>query len=104
MAAGPQGAATSDDDGFNPAASGAALTKERTMLGVEWMKPGLFVGSLLFALLGVLVFWICFVIIDKLTPYELWKEIVEKQNVALAIVVGAMCIAIGLIVSASVHG
>lgn len=74
------------------------------MLGVEWMKPGLFVGSLLFALLGVLVFWICFVIIDKLTPYELWKEIVEKQNVALAIVVGAMCIAIGLIVSASVHG
>jgi putative membrane protein len=74
------------------------------MLGVEWMKPGLFVGSLLFALLGVLVFWICFVLIDKLTPYELWKEIVEKQNVALAIVVGAMCIAIGLIVSAAVHG
>jgi uncharacterized membrane protein YjfL (UPF0719 family) len=74
------------------------------MLGVEWMKPGLFVGSLLFALMGVLVFWVCFVIIDKLTPYELWKEIVEKQNVALAIVVGAMCIAIGLIVSAAVHG
>ena len=74
------------------------------MLGVEWMKPGLFVGSLLFALMGVLVFWVCFVIIDKLTPYDLWKEIVEKQNVALAIVVGAMCIAIGLIVSAAVHG
>ncbi|MCE2914872.1 MAG: DUF350 domain-containing protein [Rubrivivax sp.] len=74
------------------------------MLGVEWMKPGLFAGSLLFALLGVLVFWVCFVIIDKLTPYDLWKEIVEKQNIALAIVVGAMCIAIGLIVSAAVHG
>jgi putative membrane protein len=74
------------------------------MMGVEWMKPGLFAGSLLFALLGVLVFWICFVIIDKLTPYDLWKEIVEKQNIALAIVVGAMCIAIGLIVSAAVHG
>jgi uncharacterized membrane protein YjfL (UPF0719 family) len=74
------------------------------MLGVEWMKPGLFAGSLLFALMGVLVFWVCFVIIDKLTPYDLWKEIVEKQNVALAMVVGAMCIAIGLIVSAAVHG
>ena len=46
----------------------------------------------------------CFVIVDKLTPYKLWEEIVEKQNVALAIVVGAMCIAIGLIVSAAVHG
>ena len=46
----------------------------------------------------------CFVIVDKLTPYDLWDEIVEKKNVALAIVVGAMCIAIGLIVAAAVHG
>lgn len=74
------------------------------MMGIEWMKPGIFVGSALFALLGVAVFWLCFVIIDKLTPYRLWDEIVEKKNVALAIVVGSMCIAIGLIVSAAVHG
>ena len=74
------------------------------MMGIEWLKPGVFVGSALFALLGVAVFWICFVLVDKLTPYRLWDEIVEKQNVALAIVVGAMCIAIGLIVAAAVHG
>ena len=74
------------------------------MMGIEWMKPGIFVGSALFALLGVAVFWVCFVIIDKLTPYSLWDEIVEKKNVALAIVMGSMCIAIGLIVSAAVHG
>lgn len=74
------------------------------MMGIEWMKPGIFVGSILFALIGVLVFWLCFIIVDKLTPYDLWKEIIEEKNVALAIVVGAMCIAIGLIVSAAVHG
>ncbi len=74
------------------------------MMGIEWLKPGVFFGSMLFALIGVAIFWICFVIIDKLTPYDLWAEIVEKRNVALAIVVGAMCIAIGLIVSAAVHG
>ncbi|MFM2447844.1 MAG: hypothetical protein RIS44_294 [Pseudomonadota bacterium] len=74
------------------------------MMGIEWMKPGIFVGSILFALIGVLVFWVCFIIVDKLTPYDLWKEIIEEKNVALAIVVGAMCIAIGLIVSAAVHG
>ena len=74
------------------------------MMGIEWLKPGIFLGSALFALLGVAVFWLCFVIIDRLTPYSLWDEIVEKKNVALAIVVGAMCIAIGLIVAASVHG
>jgi uncharacterized membrane protein YjfL (UPF0719 family) len=44
------------------------------------------------------------VIIDKFTPYDLWNEIVEKKNMALAIVVAAMCISIGLIVAAAVHG
>jgi uncharacterized membrane protein YjfL (UPF0719 family) len=74
------------------------------MLGIEWLRPAVFFGSVLFALIGVLIFWISFVIIDKLTPYDLWEEIIEKQNLALAIVVGAMCIAIGLIVSAAVQG
>jgi uncharacterized membrane protein YjfL (UPF0719 family) len=74
------------------------------MIGIEWLKPGVFFGSMVYALMGVLVFWLCFVVIDKLTPYDLWAEIVEKKNVALGIVVGAMCIAIGLIVAAAVHG
>lgn len=74
------------------------------MMGIEWLRPGAFFGSALFALLGVAVFWLCFVVIDKLTPYDLWSEIVEKKNLALAIVVGAMSIAIGLIVSAAVQG
>ncbi|GMV45606.1 MAG: hypothetical protein AMXMBFR66_10040 [Pseudomonadota bacterium] len=74
------------------------------MLGIEWLKPGVLIGSLVYALMGVVIFWLCFVVVDKLTPYHLWDEIVEKKNVALAIVVGSMCIAIGLIVSAAVHG
>ncbi|WP_418321307.1 DUF350 domain-containing protein [Piscinibacter sakaiensis] len=73
-------------------------------MGVEWFKPGVFVGSIIFALIGVLIFWISFLIIDKLTPYDLWAELIEKKNTALAIVVGAMCLAIGMIVAASVHG
>ncbi|WP_372528584.1 DUF350 domain-containing protein [Piscinibacter sp.] len=73
-------------------------------MGIEWLKPGVFFGSILFALIGVLVFWISFLVVDKLTPYDLWGEIVKKQNMALAIVVGAMCIAIGMIVAAAIHG
>lgn len=74
------------------------------MMGVEWMKPGIFLGSLAFALMGVLVLVISFIVIDKLTPKDLWAEIVEKQNVALAIVVGAMCLAVGHIIAAAIHG
>lgn len=74
------------------------------MIDIEWLKPGVFLGSMAFALMGVFLFWVCFIIVDKLTPYDLWGEIVEKKNVALAIVVGAMCLAIGQIVAAAVHG
>ena len=72
--------------------------------GIEWIKPVVFFGSILYALVGVLVFLICFVLIDKITPYKLWEEIVEKKNLALAIVVGAMFVAIGNIVAAAIHG
>jgi putative membrane protein len=73
------------------------------MMGIEWLRPAAFFGSILYAFIGVLVLWFSFVLIDKLTPYDLWAEIVEKKNVALAIVVGSLCIAIGLIVSAAIH-
>ena len=74
------------------------------MNGIAWLNPGVILGSILYAVIGVLIFWISFVIIDKLTPYDLWGEIVEKKNVALGLVVAAMCIAIGMIVSAAIHG
>lgn len=71
---------------------------------LEWFRPAAFLGSILFALVGVLVFWLSFIIIDKLTPYDLWQEIVEKQNLALGVVVAAMCLGISIIVAAAIHG
>ena len=72
-------------------------------MGIEMIKPGVVLSSLVFALMGVIVFWLCFVIIDKITPYDLWGEIVEKQNVALALVVAAMSLGICVIVAAAIH-
>jgi putative membrane protein len=72
-------------------------------MGMEWIKPGVLLGSIVFALMGVLIFWISFIIIDKITPYKLWEEIVEKQNMALALVVAAMSLGICLIVAAAIH-
>jgi putative membrane protein len=68
------------------------------------LKPAVMLASVVYALIGVAVLWLAFVLIDKLTPYQLWDEIVEKKNLALAVVVGAMFIAIGLIVAAAIHG
>jgi uncharacterized membrane protein YjfL (UPF0719 family) len=73
-------------------------------MGVEILKPGVMLASILYALIGVIVLWASFVVIDKITPYNLWEEICEKKNVALAIVVAGMFIAIGQIVGAAIHG
>jgi uncharacterized membrane protein YjfL (UPF0719 family) len=60
-------------------------------------------AALVFAFIGIAVFVGAFVVIDKLTPYDLWKEIVEEKNLALAVLVGAMSIGICIIIAAAVH-
>ncbi len=73
-------------------------------MGMEWFKSGALLGAILYTLLGVAMFWISFSVLDRFTPYKLWEELVEKQNIALAIVVGAMSLGICLIVAAAIHG
>lgn len=73
-------------------------------MGIEWLKPAAFFGSIVYALVGVLVFWGSFMLLDKLTPYKLWEEIIEKQNLALALVVAALALGISMIVAAAIHG
>jgi uncharacterized membrane protein YjfL (UPF0719 family) len=73
------------------------------MTKFEWLHPLSIAGTLLYALIGVAVFWLAFIIIDKITPYDLWLEIVEKQNKALGMVVAALCLGISVIVAAAIH-
>ena len=73
-------------------------------MSFEWLRASAVLGSILFALIGVVVFWLAFLFIDKVTPYSLWEELIEKQNVALGIVVGAMSLGISIIVAAAIHG
>jgi uncharacterized membrane protein YjfL (UPF0719 family) len=61
------------------------------------------VATVLFALLGLVIYIFGFMILDRITPYALWKEICEKQNVALAILVGSGAIGLAMIISAAIH-
>ena len=62
------------------------------------------VKAFAFSMMGLVIFVIGFVAIDWYTPYDLWKEIVEEQNTALAIMVGAISIGLCMIIAAAVHG
>jgi len=65
--------------------------------------PGYLLNALIFAALGIVIFVVAFAVIDRLTPYALWKEIVEEKNLALAVLVGAMSIGMCIIIAAAVH-
>ena len=71
---------------------------------MDWNLSQNLANSLIFSLLGVVVFWVCFIVIDKLTPYDLWGEIVKNNNTSLAIVVAAMCLGVAIIVASAIHG
>ena len=62
------------------------------------------VSALAFSALGIVLFSLAFLIIVKVTPFSLRKEIEEDQNTALAIIIASVILGIALIVSASIHG
>ena len=71
---------------------------------MEYLKASAVIGSLVYSLIGVAFMMVAFWIIDRLTPYDLWKELIESRNQPLATVVGALFIAISIIVAAAIHG
>ncbi len=61
------------------------------------------IASVVYSFIGILVLFVSFWIIERITPENLWKEILDKQNKALAIVFAAFIIAIAIIISSAIH-
>src|SRR5215831_4059294 len=62
-----------------------------------------FIAAVVFALLGVILFVVGFIIFDKITPGSLWKELLEDQNTALGVLMAGVAIAIAIIIAAAIH-
>lgn len=60
-------------------------------------------AAAIFAFLGIGILAVALVIFDKLTPGTLWKELMEDQNVAIAVVLAGVTIGISIIIAAAVH-
>lgn len=62
-------------------------------------------ASLLYSGIGILVLVLAFVLLDLFTPkVPVWKELVEKQNMAMAIFLGAVALGISIIIASAIHG
>jgi uncharacterized membrane protein YjfL (UPF0719 family) len=73
------------------------------MMIFEYLKPAALLGSLVYSFLGIAFVVVTFIVIDRLTPGNLWKELIEERNQAIATVVAAMILAIAIIVASAMH-
>ncbi|MCR6638300.1 MAG: DUF350 domain-containing protein [Sporocytophaga sp.] len=62
------------------------------------------VSSILYSLIGIIILVISFWVIEKITPENLWKEIIVNHNKALAIIAAAFIIAVAIIIASAIHG
>jgi putative membrane protein len=60
-------------------------------------------NAALYSGLGIILFVASFAILDWITPYHLWDQIVKDKNLALAVLLGAMSIGICIIIASAVH-
>ena len=61
-------------------------------------------AAVVFSLVGVAVLAICFLLMNKLSPFSIKKEIEEDHNVALAVIMGAVIIGMSIIIAAAIQG
>ncbi len=57
-----------------------------------------------FSLLGVVLFGLVLLVIVKITPFSIRKELEEDQNIALGILLGSIMLGLAIIVAAAIHG
>ncbi len=70
----------------------------------EFINTKYIIASVVYSLIGILILVVSFYIIERITPENIYKEIVEKQNLALAIIAAAFMVALAIIISSAIHG
>jgi putative membrane protein len=71
-----------------------------TLPDLHWASM---VSAAVWAVIGLAIFAVGWTVFDKMTPYSLWKEIIDEHNTALAIVVSAVAVSFAIIVSSAIR-
>ena len=67
------------------------------------LKPYMILSTVIYAVLGMVIFGVAFAIFNKLMPFSVRKEIEEDQNTSLGIIIGSFLIGLALIISSAMH-
>jgi putative membrane protein len=69
-----------------------------TLLGTHLL------AAIAFSVVGIAVLVTCFMIIKRMLPFSVTKEIEEDQNVALAIIIASVILGLSIIIAAAILG
>jgi len=67
------------------------------------LKPAAMLSTVVYSIIGLIIFYVAFLLMDKLTPFSLRKEIEDDQNIALAIIMGSVFISLAIIIQAAMR-
>ena len=81
----------------------AAIAPFALIVKLDELLPVL-VTTIIFVVIGLIVFATAYFIIVKVSPFSVKKEIEDDQNTALAIIIGSIIIGVALIISAAIQG
>ncbi len=62
------------------------------------------VNALVYTGVGAVVFALAILVMTKVVPFSMRKEIEEDQNTSLGIIVGSVIIGLAIVIAAAVHG
>jgi len=65
--------------------------------------PSYLLNAIAYAAVGVLLFVLVFLGLDRMIPQGLRRQIIDEKNVALAVLIGLMSIAVALIIASAFH-
>ncbi len=65
---------------------------------------GHLVAAIVFSTVGIAILVTSYLVVKRMLPFSVTKEIEEDQNTALAIIIGAGIIGMSMIISASILG
>ncbi len=66
------------------------------------MNWNIFIETILYIIVWIVIFVLSILIVDKLTPWSLHKELIEDQNIAIAIMFAGFFISIAIIIGAAI--
>jgi putative membrane protein len=76
---------------------------EENNMNFEALARGV-VSSLVFSLIGMVVFVAGFFIIKKILPFDVNKEIEVDQNTSLGLVIASFILGLAFIIGMAIHG